>query len=101
MHHNIEEEYFFPLLAKRMPAFSPDQKHKNAHKAIHAGLDNLERLVNKYTADPSCYSPQEMKKCLDSFRDVLVDHLAEEVRELGAENMKKYWTLDEVMRLPI
>lgn len=36
---------------------------------------------------------------LPLFRGVLMRHLDEEVKDLGAENMKKYWTLEEVDRM--
>lgn len=36
-HHGIEEAYVFPELAKRMPNFANGDRHKNAHKVIHAG----------------------------------------------------------------
>jgi hypothetical protein len=81
------------------------------------GLDSLNALVQKYTADPTSYTPEEMKGCLDSFKDTLFNHLDEEVKEcyieafvqatdafqqvkdLSSENMKKYWTLKEVENL--
>lgn len=31
--------------------------------------------------------------------DILMRHLDEEVRDLQADNMKKYWTLQEVDRI--
>ena len=42
-----------------------------------------------------------MKKILDSFGAVLWQHLDDEVKELGAENMRKYWTLEEMRRMPM
>jgi hypothetical protein len=38
---------------------------------------------------------------MDSFKDVLFNHLDEEVHDLGKESMLRYWTLAEVRRLPI
>ena len=35
------------------------------------------------------------------YRDVLMRHLDEEVNDLRGENMKKYWTLEEVERIPL
>lgn len=43
------------------------------------GLDDLEVLLKKYKSEPSSYSPQELRECLDSFREVLFRHLDEEV----------------------
>ena len=43
----------------------------------------------------------EMKILMDGFGDVLWEHLDAEVKELGAENMQKYWTLQEMKRMPM
>ncbi|KAJ7647283.1 hemerythrin HHE cation binding domain-containing protein [Roridomyces roridus] len=103
MHHTIEERHIFPVLAKRMPQFSTetDDAHIASHKGIHDGLDALEVLVKKYTEEPSTYSPTEMRECLDGFRGVLFKHLDEEVADLQGENMKKYWTLEELEAIPM
>jgi hypothetical protein len=106
----------FPLLAKRMTEFRANERHKNSHKLIHDGLDRLEAVVHEFRLTPSSYSPGKMRETLDSFREPLYTHLAEEVyvtkpsgciksdqlgfsRDLGAENMRKYWTLQEINRM--
>ncbi|KAJ7188181.1 hemerythrin/HHE cation-binding motif-containing protein [Mycena filopes] len=103
MHHNIEERHIFPILAKRMPEFSTETEdaHIDSHKGIHTGLEELTKLVHKYKKEPSTYSPAEMRACLDGFREVLFTHLDAEVHDLRGENMKKYWTLDELEAIPI
>jgi len=101
MHHNIEERYIFPVLAQRMSVFGDNAKHRNAHAIIHEGMNRLSALVGRYQRDPTIYSPVEIRDCLDSFRDVLVSHLAEEEKDLSGENMKQYYTLEEVDRLPM
>jgi hypothetical protein len=42
-----------------------------------------------------------MRACLDGFREVLFTHLDEEVNDLRGENMKKYWTLEELEAIPM
>ncbi|KZT72080.1 hypothetical protein DAEQUDRAFT_723246 [Daedalea quercina L-15889] len=100
-HHTIEERYVFPVLAKRMPEFREDDKHIKAHHAIHEGLEKLDVLISKWSKDTKTYSPAEMKGCLDSWREVLFEHLDQEVQDLGAENMKKYWKLEELDQIPM
>lgn len=99
VHHTIEERHIFPVLARRMPAFQNDERHIKSHHAIHDGLDKLGALIAKWLAEPSAYDPQEMRACLDAWREVLFRHLDEEVQDLRGENMKKYWTLEEVDRI--
>ncbi|KAJ7096270.1 hemerythrin HHE cation binding domain-containing protein [Mycena epipterygia] len=103
MHHTIEERHIFPVLAKRMPEFSTETEdaHIDSHKGIHKGLDELSTLVQKFKKEPSTYSPTEMRTCLDGFREVLFTHLDEEVNDLRGENMKKYWTLEELESIPM
>ncbi|KAF9529354.1 hypothetical protein CPB83DRAFT_852521 [Crepidotus variabilis] len=98
MHHTIEERFFFPRLAKKLPQFdknSQDRAHLESHEGIHQGLVNLMALVSKFEEDQTSYSPVEMRACLDSFRDVLFNHLDEEVEDLKGSNLKKHFTLQE------
>jgi hypothetical protein len=44
---------------------------------------------------------EEVKQLMDGFGDVLWRHLDEEVRTLGAENMRRYWNLQEMAKLPM
>ena len=46
-------------------------------------MDELSALVKKYKATPTSYSPTEMRACLDGFRDVLFEHLDQEVGRSG------------------
>ncbi|KEP54559.1 hemerythrin HHE cation-binding domain protein [Rhizoctonia solani 123E] len=101
MHHNIEETYVFPVLAQKMPNFANNERHKNSHKVIHAGLDKLKNLVTGWKEVPTTFSPATLRSCLDEFKPPLFKHLEEEVRDLSAENLKKYYTLEEVDRLPM
>lgn len=101
MHHTIEERYLFPILGKTMPQFAAKDNgaHIASHHGIHEGtcfrlpginsdhfyiplkgLDRLGALVKKWSNAPSEYSPDEMRACLDSFKDVLFHHLDEEAR---------------------
>ncbi|KAG8706964.1 hypothetical protein FRC08_000771 [Ceratobasidium sp. 394] len=100
-HHSIEETYVFPVLAQRMPSFANNERHKNAHKVIHKGLDKLQGLASSWKEDPTTFSPAALRTCMDEFRKPLFTHLEEEVRDLSAENVKKYYTLEELDRLPM
>ena len=96
LHHSIEERHIFPVLAKRIPAFK--EEHIESHKGIHdgksghgfrtslsptypstQGVGKLSVLVSKYTDEPSCYSPTELRNTLDDFREVLFKHMDDEV----------------------
>ena len=39
---------------------------------------------------------EELKEVMDGFGKVLWAHLDDEVKTLGAENMRKYWTIWEM-----
>lgn len=43
------------------------------------GVAKLSALVSKYTDQPSSYSPTELRKTLDDFREVLFKHMDDEV----------------------
>lgn len=97
--------------------------HTLNYRVLHCiGLEDLEKVVAKWKADPSKYSPTEMRACLDGFKDVLFQHLDEEVRtllpfaqrclltfcwvrlqveDLRGQNLKKYMTMEQLATIPI
>ncbi|KAL9129455.1 MAG: hypothetical protein Q9217_002089 [Psora testacea] len=95
IHHSIEEQHIFPVLAQRMPAFKEEMALLSQHKQIHAGMDKLEAYVEECKSSKRDFRLDEMKKVLDSFGTVLWTHLDEEVQNLSPENMQKYWSVDE------
>jgi hypothetical protein len=101
VHHTIEEQHIFPVLAKRMPAFRKELELLSQHKQIHKGLDKLEKYLEECTDGERELRMSEMKDILDTFGTVLWQHLDDEVKQLGAENMRKYWTAEEIRRMPM
>ncbi|KAK6363761.1 hypothetical protein TWF730_001176 [Orbilia blumenaviensis] len=104
-HHNIEESYFFPILAKKMPAFQKHNKEHGEmiahHRQIHKGLEKFEDYVNACKSGEKDFVASDMLELMESFEKVLWQHLDEEVQQLGAENMRKYWTLEELKTIPM
>lgn len=62
-----------------MPEFREDEKHKESHRKIHAGLDKTNALLTTFERNPKSYDAQALRDALDSFREPLYTHLAEEV----------------------
>ena len=101
LHHTIEEQHLFPVLAKRMPGFKPGAFAYTQHKGIHEGLDKLEAYLKDCRRGQRELRREELKEVLDSFGGVLWQHLDEEVAELAPEKMKAAFTLEEAMKIPI
>ena len=101
VHHSIEEQHIFPILARKMPAFKKELDLLTQHKQIHKGLDVLQAYLEDCRSGEKELRLEELKGVLDTFREVLWQHLDDEVHELRAENMKKYWSPEEMRRLPI
>ena len=101
VHHGIEERYIFPVLAERMPSFKDQEHLKKQHEGIHAGLDVFEKyLKDCRSGEKELRLRDEMKGIMDTFGEVLWKHLDDEVEELKAENMRKFWTAKEVQAIP-
>ncbi|KAI1503370.1 hypothetical protein F5X99DRAFT_407195 [Biscogniauxia marginata] len=118
-HHSIEETYIFPVLARRMPEFqnsssSPPGKGRGEggggggaaellrqHKEIHKGMEGLESYLRKCRTGETELEMSILKEKMESWGGVLWRHLDQEVKTLGAENMRKYWTIDEIRRIPM
>lgn len=104
MHHSIEEAHIFPVLAKRMPEFKAGRNAAELlrqHQEIHKGMDGLEEYLNRCKSGETELELRVLKTQLDSWGDVLWKHLDQEVKTLGAENMRKYWTPEEMRRMPM
>jgi len=84
-----------------MPAFRKELELLTQHKQIHAGMEKLEAYLGQCRSGEKDLRMEEMKEIMDSFGDVLWCHLGDEVKQLGAENMRKYWTTEELRRMPM
>jgi hemerythrin-like domain-containing protein len=101
MHHGIEERHIFPILARKMPAFQKELELLTHHKMIHAGLEKMQEYLHDCRSGEKELRLSELKGLMDGFGDVLWTHLDAEVKELGAENMRKFWSLEEMRRMPM
>ncbi|KAK9857535.1 hypothetical protein MYU51_021071 [Penicillium brevicompactum] len=100
-HHSIEEQHIFPVLAKKMPEFRKELELLSQHRQIHAGLEKLEHYLEKCRSGEEDMRRDEVKRLMDGFGKVLWTHLDQEVKTLEAANMRKFWSLDEMRRLPM
>jgi len=71
------------------------------HRLIHEGMDVFEGYLRACQNRETELELSVLKEKMDSWGDVLMKHLDEEVDELRAETMRKYWTLDEMRAIPI
>lgn len=107
VHHNIEETHLFPVLARKMPEFQSGKNGKGRaellqqHREIHAGMDVLEEYLKKCRSGELDMELKTLKTKMDSWGGVLWKHLDQEVLTLGADNMRKYWTVEEIRRIPM
>ena len=85
----------------KMPAFKKELELLTQHKLIHQGLDKFEDYISKCKTGEKDLRLDELKELMDSFGDVLWTHLDDEVKQLGAENMRKFWSIDEMRRMPM
>ena len=103
-HHSIEEQHIFPVLAQRMPEFKAGRNAAELlrqHKEIHRGMDQFEEYLTKCRRGEADFQLSVLKEKMDSWGEVLWKHLEQEVKTLGAENMRKYWSLDDMRRMPM
>jgi len=85
-----------------MPEFKNGQNAAELlrqHKEIHKGMDQFSAYLEKCNSGETELELKVMKEKMDSWGEVLWKHLDQEVKTLGADNMRKYWTLDEMRRM--
>ncbi|WDK15325.1 hypothetical protein CGRA01v4_06605 [Colletotrichum graminicola] len=99
-HHNIEEVHVFPMLAERMPEFRGGRAELlRQHKEIHKGLDVFEAYLHSCLNRETELELGVLREKMDGWGAVLWTHLDQEVATLGAENMRRYWTKEEMGRM--
>lgn len=87
-----------------MPEF---QNGKNAaellrqHKEIHIGMEKLGEYLQRCRSGETELELRVLKGIMDTWGEVLWKHLDQEVKTLGAENMRRYWSKEEMRRMPM
>ena len=71
------------------------------HKEIHKGMDQFEAYLEACKRGELDFELSTLKAKMDCWGEVLWTHLDQEVKTLGAENMRKYWTVEEMRRMPM
>ncbi|KLU89136.1 hypothetical protein MAPG_08110 [Magnaporthiopsis poae ATCC 64411] len=113
MHHDIEETYLYPMLAPKMSEFRHSQgggsgskklSQKQSeliqqHRDIHDGMEQFEDYISKCRSREADLEMGVLLEKLDSWGAVLWKHMDQEVETLGAANMRKYYTVNEMRRL--
>lgn len=79
-----------------MPIFTENELLIKQHEQIHDGIEKLEAYLRPCIYGEKELRMEELKSIMDSFGTVLWEHLDKEVETLGAENMRRYWTKDEI-----
>lgn len=71
------------------------------HAMIHDGMDEMAEYLRR-CRDRECeLELGVLKGKLDSWGEVLLKHLDQEVADLGAEKMRRFWTLQEMKAFPM
>lgn len=99
-HHDIEESYWFPILGQKMDDFKGHGFAKEQHRTIHKGLGVLLEYLSDCKSGRQELRRSDIRNIMDSFESILWTHLNDEVEALGADNMKKYWTKEEMNSFP-
>jgi len=71
------------------------------HEEIHKGMDVFEEYLKKCKSGETELELAVLKEKMDTWGEVLFQHLDDEVRELEADVMRRYWTLAEIKAIPI
>jgi len=103
-HHGIEEQHVFPHLAARMPEFAAGANAAELlrqHEAIHAGMDGFAEYLRACRAGETELELRVLKQKMDSWGEVLWKHLDQEVKTLAPANMRRYWSLEDMRRMPM
>ncbi len=71
------------------------------HAEIHAGMDGVEAYLEACVRGEGELRLGVLGGLMEGWGEVLWRHLEQEVETLGAEEMRKYWTVEEMRRMPM
>jgi hypothetical protein len=71
------------------------------HEQIHAGMDIFADYLRQCRNREVELELSVMREKMDTWGPVLLKHLDQEVQTLSAENMRKFWTIEEMKAIPI
>jgi len=71
------------------------------HQLIHEGMEEFVEYLERCKRKECELELGVLKEKMDSWGEVLMKHLDQEVRDLGAEKMRRYWTVEEMRGFPI
>lgn len=75
--------------------------HLQQHEAIHTNLVAYVNYINKVKTNHSVYSSEEFRSLLSALGPGLFQHLDQEVQTLKGENLRLYFTLEEIKKIPL
>ncbi|KAJ6531963.1 hypothetical protein B0H19DRAFT_1189353 [Mycena capillaripes] len=90
-HHHIEETLLFPFFETKLGLHAMDHNVEQ-HHAFMDGLSDLEEYLKGVQASTATYSGQTIIEKLNSFTDVLVEHLRDEIPTLESSKMRAAFT---------
>lgn len=100
VHHDMEEKRMFPMLGNRIKEFDPRNGELHLqHEEIHKGLSQLEAYLKTVKKDENEFDVPTLKSKMEGWAEVLWAHLDDEVRALGAENMRQHFTKEEMQKM--
>ncbi|KAJ7128679.1 hypothetical protein C8R44DRAFT_667061 [Mycena epipterygia] len=87
-HHDAEEAVLFPFLNQKLD-FSDELAQ---HVAVAGGLTGIIAYIDAVRSDPAELDAGKLKEIRAMDRDSEFEHLAEEVEDLSADNLKVFST---------
>ncbi|KAJ7285152.1 hypothetical protein C8J57DRAFT_1290571 [Mycena rebaudengoi] len=97
-HHKMEETLLFPFFETKLGLHSMDH-NVDQHHGFMAGLEDLEKYFNEVHAGTATYSGPKVIEKLDSFSELLVQHLRDEIPTLESSKMRAAFTKKELQDL--
>ncbi|MGC0418041.1 hemerythrin domain-containing protein [Embleya sp. AB8] len=83
LHHAGEDELIWPLLMARVDLDAEQVlRMQLQHAELHASLDRVARLMDRWSADPAEATRDDLARTLDEHHRMLCDHLDEEERQV-------------------
>jgi len=94
-HHHLEETYYFPAMEEKLGKGTLS-KNVEQHQMFLPGLEALDEWCKKVQKGEMVYDARVLLDMIESFADIMLDHLNCEISTLDRKVIAQHFTVAEL-----
>ncbi|KAF8318885.1 hypothetical protein F5887DRAFT_1034339 [Amanita rubescens] len=97
-HHHVEETFFFPRFEENLGKGAM-QVNVEQHELFVPKVEELEKYLKDVQEGKDMYDGQRIIDAIESFGDIMVQHLTDELETLNVDRIRAHFTEKELKQM--